>query len=62
LWPLLPISKENSIAKNSEFMSLRNHKSADKYKSEYLKIIQAEVNQGWMLPLPIGYINTLHHG
>jgi hypothetical protein len=29
---------------------------------EYKKIIQAEIEQGWMFPLPINYINSLQHG
>jgi hypothetical protein len=33
LWPLLPISKEDRIAKSSEFILRGNHKSVDKYKS-----------------------------
>jgi hypothetical protein len=62
LWPLDPISKEDRIAKNDDFISRGNHKSADKYKLEYASIVKAEINQGWMLPLPIDYINQLTHG
>ncbi len=29
---------------------------------EYNKILQAEIEQGWMFALPIEYINSLHHG
>lgn len=34
LWPLLSISEEDRVAKNNEFISRGNHKSAEKYKSE----------------------------
>jgi hypothetical protein len=33
-----------------------------KYSDEYTKIIQAEIDQGWMFLLPIDYINSLHNG
>ena len=62
LWPLDPISDHDRIAKNNEFIKRGNHKSAIKYEAEYDKIIQAEVNQGWMFPIPLYYINYLHHG
>ncbi len=39
-----------------------NHKSAVKYEEEFLKIIQSEIKRGWMIPLPIKYINELKHG
>ncbi len=62
IWPLEQISKEDRIAKNNEFILRGNHKSAITYKAEYIKIVHAEVNQGWMIPLPLEYINYLHHG
>jgi len=61
-WPLYQITNEDRIDKNNEFITRGNHKSAKKYKSEYIKIILSEVNQGWMIPLPLTYINSLHHG
>jgi hypothetical protein len=39
-----------------------NRKLAINYHSEYEKIVQAEVSQGWMLPLPLPYINKLLNG
>jgi hypothetical protein len=62
LWPLLPISEVERITKNNEFIQRGNHKLAVKYKEDYLNIIQTEMDQGWVFPLPITYINCLHHG
>jgi hypothetical protein len=61
-WPLSPITQNDRIAKNNEFISRGNHKSAEKYEKEFLRIIENEINQGWMIPLPIHYINKLMHG
>jgi hypothetical protein len=61
-WPLDSISKEERIAKNNEFITRGNHKSAIKYFHEYEKIVLSEVSQGWMLPLPLKYINELING
>jgi len=62
VWPLLPISNEERVTKNIEFIARGNHKSAIKYNDEYLKIVKAEISQGWMFPIPLHYINTLMHG
>jgi len=62
LWPLDPITDQDRIAKNNEFIQRGNHKSAIKYEAEYEKILTTEVNQGWMFPIPLSYVNTLHHG
>jgi hypothetical protein len=62
LWPLEPISKEERIAKNNEFITRGNHISAEKYLQEYEIIVLSEVSQGWMLPLPLNYINELVNG
>jgi hypothetical protein len=43
-------------------MQRGNHKSALKCEEELAKIIQPEVIQGWMVPLPLNYINDLQHG
>ncbi len=50
------------IAKNSEFITRGNHKSAKKYDSELCKTIEKELKQGWMFPLPLNYISSLKHG
>jgi hypothetical protein len=50
------------VAKYIGFIVRGNHKSAIKYNDEYLKIIKAEISQGWMFPIPLHYINTLKHG
>lgn len=61
-WPLRPLLDSGRIAKNNEFISRGNHKSALKYGEEYVKIIEAGISQGWMFPLPLEYINSLSHG
>jgi hypothetical protein len=61
-WPLEPITNKDRIEKNNEFIMRGNHKSAVKYEEEFMKIIQSEIKQGWMIPLPIKYINDLKHG
>ena len=61
-WPLRPLSNEERVAKNQEFILRGNHKSAIKYESEFLKTIESEIKQGWMIPLPLHYINELNHG
>ncbi len=61
-WPLEPLPNDVRIAKNREFIARGNHKSAIKYEDEFSKIILSEVNQGWMIPLPLHYINELNHG
>jgi len=62
VWPLQPIQDSERVAKNIEFIACGNHKSALKYKNEYIKIIKSEIRQGWMLPLPLHYVNVLKHG
>jgi hypothetical protein len=61
-WPLLPISNNDRIAKNKEFIARGNHKWAEKYKAELMEIIKTEISQGLMIPLPLHYINELQHG
>jgi hypothetical protein len=61
-WPLRPLTNEERVAKNQEFILRGNHKSAIKYESEFLKTIESEIKQGWMIPLPLHYINELNHG
>jgi len=62
VWPLLPINNDERVAKKIEFIARGNHKSAIKYNDEYLKIVKAEISQGWMFPIPLHYINSLKHG
>jgi len=62
LWPLDPITDQDQIAKNNEFIQRGNHKSAIKYEAEYEKKLTTEINQGWMFPIPLSYVNILHHG
>jgi hypothetical protein len=59
---LRPISESERVLKNTEFILRGSHKSTIKYEPEYEKIVQAEVKQGWMIPLPIDYIHDLKHG
>jgi hypothetical protein len=62
VWPLREIPNEERIKKNIEFIARGNHKSALKYQEEFIKIIKAEIERGWMFPLPLHYVNTLTHG
>jgi len=61
-WPLLPISKSDRQAKNKELSERGNHMSALKYNSELKEILEKEVKQGWMIPLPLTYISSLRNG
>jgi hypothetical protein len=58
-WPLLAVSETDRKMKNIEFIKRGNHKSAVKYHSVLRDIIQKEVHQGWMVPIPISFINDL---
>jgi hypothetical protein len=62
IWPLFPISDEERIGKNKEFIARGNHKSAKKYENEFVKIVKSEIDQGWMFPVPVNYINVLKQG
>jgi hypothetical protein len=62
MWPLDPITEVERQAKNIEFIHRGNHKSAIKYDAEYKKILTTEINQGWMFPVPLQYINKILHG
>jgi hypothetical protein len=62
LWPLHDISNADRVAKNKEFIRRGNHKSAIKYEEVFLNTITKEIQQGWMVPLPLTYINDLLHG
>jgi hypothetical protein len=60
-WPLLPISEPDRKAKNDKFIKRGNPKSAITHHSVLRDIIQKEVRQGWMIPIPIHYINKIPH-
>jgi hypothetical protein len=51
-WELYPLTNEDRLAKNNDFITRGNHKSASTYEAELQKIVTQEVHQGWMLPLP----------
>jgi hypothetical protein len=57
-----PLSEEDRLAKNDEFILQGNHKSARIYEEEKLKTITQEVQRGWLLPLPLSYISNLRYG
>jgi hypothetical protein len=61
-WKLQHVLTHDHLAKNNELILRGNNKSALKCKSEYAKIVETNVIQGWMLPLPLHYIDSLHHG
>jgi hypothetical protein len=61
-WEMDKISETDRLAKNKEFATRGNHKSAITYDVELQKTIQKELKQGWMFPLPLSYISTLKHG
>lgn len=61
-WPLKSLPNRECIAKNNEFIKCGNHKSATKYKEVYHSILLGDINQGWMIPLPLEYMNSLQHG
>ncbi len=61
-WEMDEILESDHLAKNEDFICRGNHKSAKTYDTELKKMILKELSQGWMFPLPLSYINTLHHG
>jgi len=58
-WPLSPISEEDRKAKNLEFIARGNHKSAVTNQNVLKSIIDKEVSQGWMIPIPLHFINEI---
>ncbi len=60
-WPLTNISETDRKAKNIEFIKWGNHKSAITNQTVLRDIIQKEVQQGWMIPIPVDYINDIPH-
>jgi hypothetical protein len=61
-WPLEDLTNLDRVTKNKEFIQRGNHKSAIKYNDIYQATIIKEIQQGWMVPLPLYYINDLIHG
>jgi hypothetical protein len=51
-WPLLQIADKDRVAKNKELVTRGNHKSAVVHGTALLDIINKEVAQGWMIPIP----------
>jgi hypothetical protein len=60
-WPLLSLTENDRKEKNVEFIKRGNYKSASTYHSVLKDIIQKEDRQGWMIPLPIHFINEIPH-
>ncbi len=60
--PITRYLKCRPCGKNKEFIRRGNHKSAIKYEEVFLNTITKEIQQGWMVPLPLTYINDLLHG
>jgi hypothetical protein len=58
-WPLEPITKGDRVQKNNEFISRGNHKSANTYLNILKGTLEKEVSQGWMIPVPLHYINKI---
>jgi len=58
-WPLEPITKGDRVKKNNEFISRGNHKSANTYLNILKGTLEKEVSQGWMIPIPLHYINKI---
>jgi hypothetical protein len=56
------LPESERIKKNKEFMQRGNHKSALNYNEVYHSTVIKEVKQGWMVPLPLPYINDLIKG
>jgi len=61
-WPLDQITTSDRLAKNEELIARGNHKSAKKYVSDLASTLEKEVQQGWMIPLPLDYVSHLRNG
>jgi len=59
LWPLKPIADIERLQKNREFINRGNHKSAIKHMTVLTDILEKEVQQGWMIPVPLDYIQEI---
>lgn len=58
-WPLTPIEDSERKQKNKIFIARGNHKSANTYLHVLKDILEKEVKQGWMIPIPLKYINKI---
>jgi hypothetical protein len=58
-WPLTPIENTDRVQKNNEFIIRGNHKSANTYLNTLKEILEKDVNQGWMIPIPLKYLNKI---
>ena len=60
-WPVSKLNDDIRHAKNSELISRGNHKSANTYNDFLNTSLTKEIIQGWMIPLPIGFLKKLKH-
>ncbi len=58
-WPLSSLLNEDRFARNTEFISRGNHQSAIKHHDVLKSTIAKEVLQGWMIPIPLKYVNQI---
>jgi len=59
-WPLeKDLDEKSRKEKNAEMINRGNHRSANTYCDELLKKISTEVAQGWMISIPIEFINSV---
>jgi hypothetical protein len=56
VWPLRAISDDLRKERNHELIKRGNHRSAEVYNDQLQSILQKEVKQGWMVPIPTSYI------
>jgi hypothetical protein len=59
VWPLTPIKETDRLQKNEEFIARGNHKSANKYIAILRDTQEKEVQQGWIIPVPLHFINKI---
>jgi hypothetical protein len=56
---LTSIDESDRLQKNEEFIVRGNHKSANKYLAILKDTLDKEANQGWMIPVPLHFINKI---
>ncbi len=61
-FPLQPISKDIRLNDNQYHLQRGNHKSVTQNKEAISNIIEAEIQRGFALPLPIDLINEIPNG
>ncbi len=59
--PVTSIDEATQIAKNNELITRGNHASALAYSNILDASLDKEFKQGWMIPLPITFVNQLKH-